>query len=823
MANAEQQVVRLMAQEIARAIKKATEDNNKNYVENQLKNFKGSGVPGASGNGGYVGGSVDASQVVGLYSAVAGYIANSPDYAQSGDIDAGRIITTIAGLAAIEIQSATIDTAQIKNLYSSYGEFLNLVAKNAEIEGLDVEELRAAISEIGLANIGSASIDWAQIKDLVTDTAIIREGLGGKLYIDRLAVTDAQILSLTTGELVIQAQDGKLYTVYVDENGEVKTELRTIDGTDIKDGTIQGSNIADNTITGALITENAITARELNVSKIFADEALIRAIKAANLDVDDLFANEGFINTLTTNIIKSPSIGKDLDISENSSIVLAEKKIGMVVSSESSESELVLTDDMLNIITDKAQIAANNIDLSANESITAIVKKEVSEIADTIFVGEEPALPVVDMVWLDTSVSPNLFKRWNGEQWVVVNDVADLLERINSAQLKIDANTASIKSVAESTDELGGRIQSAEEKITPDAIIQTVRKREEYKDDIASATMTSEKFETFVADSKGIADMQMTSEKFETFVENSEGIADLEMTAEKFETLVENSEGISKLEMTPEKFETFIESSDGVAKVSQKANEIDMLIQGDSTSTNVKYTDAAIEAMSENIDLKVNNEFNLTIDEIRTSIKANTDGIEMAAQEITLISRNARKNTAKVFRQEEFPDGRDDVEPNDVLVIPSSGQIYQAIDMSNLNIKFYLESNGDLTYSIDDSFDHYKLEMQGYDLYAENFTITIKEDGTVGSPYNWELVQDLELLYGIEGLEEEFRRVIRIDNDGLHIGDNKSNNEVLIDSESVNIKIGATNDYSKFTAKYVQFGSYQLRQSADGGLVFKMR
>ena len=102
MANAEQQVVRLMAQEIARAIKKATEDNNKNYVENQLKNFKGSGVSGVSGNGGYIGGSVDASQVVGLYSAVAGYIANSPDYAQSGDVDAGRIITTIAGLAAIE-------------------------------------------------------------------------------------------------------------------------------------------------------------------------------------------------------------------------------------------------------------------------------------------------------------------------------------------------------------------------------------------------------------------------------------------------------------------------------------------------------------------------------------------------------------------------------------------------------------------------------------------------------------------------------------------------------------------------------------------------
>ena len=637
-----------------------------------------------------------------------------------------------------------------------------MVAKNAEIEGLDVEELRAAISEIGLANIGSASIDWAQIKDLVTDTAIIREGLGGKLYIDRLAVTDAQILSLTTGELVIQAQDGKLYTVYVDENGEVKTELRTIDGTDIKNGTIQGANIADNTITGALITENAITARELNVSKIFADKALIRAIKAANLDVDDLFANEGFINTLTTNIIKSPSIGKDLDISENSSIVLTEKKIGMVVSSESSESELVLTDDMLNIITDKAQIAANNIDLSANESITAIVKKEVSEVADTIFIGEEPALPVIDMVWLDTSVSPNLFKRWNGEQWVVVSDVADLLERINSAQLKIDANTASIQSVAESTDKLGGRIQSAEEKITPDAIIQTVRKREEYKDDIASATMTSEKFETFVADSKGIADMQMTADKFETFVENSDGIADLEMTAEKFETFVENSEGVSKIKQT--------------------ADKIDILVSSESNETNVVLTDKAIEAISKNIDVHANEEFNLTIGEMNSYIKANKDAIEANADAIKLTAQQIELKAAqteidrltglinttsnridmqgdsitfivgeieklqpgsRIFRQETFPTSTDGVKPNDILVVPSTGKQYQAIELA-ADVQFFLGSDGALYYTINDYNGKYSVEMQMFDLYSTNFTLNIDEDGNIGESYVWELIRDVE-------------------------------------------------------------------------------
>lgn len=74
-----------------------------------------------------------------------------------------------------------------------------------------------------------------------------------------------------------------------------------------------------------------------------------------------------------------------------------------------------------------------------------------------------------------------------------------------------------------------------------------------------------------------------------------------------------------------------------------------------------------------------------------------------------------------------------------------------------------------------------------------------------------------------EALSGEFRRVMRLDQEtGLHIGDNQTGNEVLIDSESVNIVMNGQK-YSKFAANYVQFGQYQLRRSADGGLVFKLK
>ena len=66
-------------------------------------------------------------------------------------------------------------------------------------------------------------------------------------------------------------------------------------------------------------------------------------------------------------------------------------------------------------------------------------------------------------------------------------------------------------------------------------------------------------------------------------------------------------------------------------------------------------------------------------------------------------------------------------------------------------------------------------------------------------------------------------RVVRIDSDGLHVGDNQNtNNEVLIDSEAVNVITGGVME-SKFAGSYIQFGNYQLRRTADNGLAFKVK
>ena len=62
-----------------------------------------------------------------------------------------------------------------------------------------------------------------------------------------------------------------------------------------------------------------------------------------------------------------------------------------------------------------------------------------------------------------------------------------------------------------------------------------------------------------------------------------------------------------------------------------------------------------------------------------------------------------------------------------------------------------------------------------------------------------------------------------IDDNGLHVGDNQNtNNEVLIDSEAVNVITGGQME-SRFAGSYIQFGYYQLRRTADNGLAFKMK
>lgn len=196
----------------------------------------------------------------------------------AGEVTADQLYADLAAIAVAQITTANI--------------------KKANIEWAEIAKLTAAIANIANAQIGTATIDYAKIVDAVLGTAIITKGVGGKLFINRLAVTDANMVSLAVGALMVKAEDGSFKQLVVGSDGNVTG--KTVE--------VEGDNIAAATIPGGKLIENTITARELNVGSIFADEALIRAIKAANIDVADLFAAKATITALDSWLISTSVI-----------------------------------------------------------------------------------------------------------------------------------------------------------------------------------------------------------------------------------------------------------------------------------------------------------------------------------------------------------------------------------------------------------------------------------------------------------------------------------------------------------------------------------
>ena len=228
------------------------------------------------------------------------------DWASIANLNAEIAKIAKAQITAANIESAAIDWAAIKDLNAAVAkialaQLTTANISNAEIDWASIGQLQADIAKLVNASIQTADIDWAQIKDLVADTAIIEKGVNGKLYVADLAVTEANMASLTVGELIVKGADGCFYALSIAEDGTVSTEKKSVGDADV----------VANSISGGKLIEKTITARELNVASIFADEALVGAITAANIDVSSLFAAEAFIAQLNA-----------VDISGNESLRL---------------------------------------------------------------------------------------------------------------------------------------------------------------------------------------------------------------------------------------------------------------------------------------------------------------------------------------------------------------------------------------------------------------------------------------------------------------------------------------------------------------------
>lgn len=126
------------------------------------------------------------------------------DWASIANLNAEIAKIAKAQITAANIESAAIDWASIKDLNTAVAkialaQLTTANINNAEIDWASITQLQADIAKLVSADIQNADIDWAQIKDLTAGTAIIEKGVNGKLYVADLAVTEANMASLTVG------------------------------------------------------------------------------------------------------------------------------------------------------------------------------------------------------------------------------------------------------------------------------------------------------------------------------------------------------------------------------------------------------------------------------------------------------------------------------------------------------------------------------------------------------------------------------------------------------------------------------------------------
>ncbi|MDD3412035.1 MAG: phage tail protein [Eubacteriales bacterium] len=198
---------------------------------------------------------------------VAGSITTNELYASIAAIATAQITT--ANIISADIQWASIEALAAATAQIAKAQITTATIQEASIDWAAITTLTAAFSAIVNASIGSADIDWAHIKDLTTDTAIITQGVAGELYISKLAVTEANLVSLTVGELVVRGADGHFYSVSVDDSGNVVSTLKQVGNGDVADVSINA---------GEKLIEGSVTAATLNAQDIFANNAIIKSL-----------------------------------------------------------------------------------------------------------------------------------------------------------------------------------------------------------------------------------------------------------------------------------------------------------------------------------------------------------------------------------------------------------------------------------------------------------------------------------------------------------------------------------------------------------------
>lgn len=212
-----------------------------------------------------------------------------------------------------EVVAGSITTDE---LYAAIAKIMALEVGSITADNIDTDALAAVLGEFVKIYAEYAGLDFATIKDLTADEFIFRLGVAGEVYIDRLAVTSANIIAAVLGEMVLKGDDGKYYRLHVQADGTISTEQIEVTEGEIASGATSG---------GQTIIETTANIRDLNAQTIKGSSAIITDIFADALTAGKITAGQAMIASatipeLSATVIKA--IGDSIDLTANSTIRL---------------------------------------------------------------------------------------------------------------------------------------------------------------------------------------------------------------------------------------------------------------------------------------------------------------------------------------------------------------------------------------------------------------------------------------------------------------------------------------------------------------------
>lgn len=221
---------------------------------------------------------------------------------KAGSITAEQLAADAISADMVEAGALEAVTAKIEKLTS---------------ESIETDRLAAALAAFTVVSAGTASFDMATVQHLLSEALILQDGIADSMMITNLAITSANILNATLGELVIRGEDGLHYRIMIGSDGAIRAEAASVTDDEASAGVTAG---------GKQIVETAINVQDLNAENIRGQSAIISEIFTDALTAGKITAAEAMLATATIPSLYATTItalGNTLDLSANDSITMS--------------------------------------------------------------------------------------------------------------------------------------------------------------------------------------------------------------------------------------------------------------------------------------------------------------------------------------------------------------------------------------------------------------------------------------------------------------------------------------------------------------------